>query len=171
MSDSSSGARISMPYRLVNGNRLTSPTCVSLGIPIDSAPSTNRGQNGCCLIAVSENEKPNITKPTFLGTQIFDNIDVEKLIEYIDWKPFFDATQIRGKYPNRGYRKLFYCKEVGAQAKIVFADAQKILSDIIARRIFSIRAVVGFYPCRASGDDILIFDPKDPSKQIETLFG
>jgi 5-methyltetrahydrofolate--homocysteine methyltransferase len=120
---------------------------------------------------ISEKEQSNITKPTFLGTQNFDNIDAEKLIKYIDWKPFFDAMQIRGKYPNRGYPKLFDCKEVGAQAKIVFADAQKILSDILARKLFSIRAVVGFYPCRTSGDDILIFDPKDSSKQIETLFG
>ena len=79
--------------------------------------------------------------------------------------------QIRGKYPNRGYPKLFDCKEVGAQARTVFADAQKLLSDIVARKIFSIRAVIGFYPCRTSGDDILIFDPQDSTKQIATLYG
>lgn len=79
--------------------------------------------------------------------------------------------QIRGKYPNRGYPKLFDCKEVGAQAKVVFADAQKIFSDIVARQLFDIRAVIGFYPCRTVGDDVLIFDPKEPEKQIETLFG
>ncbi|CAF0744249.1 unnamed protein product [Adineta ricciae] len=120
---------------------------------------------------MSEKENADITKPTFLGTEIFDNIDAEKLVDYIDWKPFFDAMQIRGKYPNRGYPKLFDCQEVGAQARVVFADAQKILSDIIARKLFSIRAVVGFYPCKAAGDDILIFDPKDSSKQISTLYG
>lgn len=112
-----------------------------------------------------------ITRPTFLGCRTFDQIDADKLIDYIDWKPFFDAMQIRGKYPNRGYPKLFDCKEVGAQARSVFADAQKLLSDIIARRLFSIRAVMAFYPCQRSGDDILIFDPENPSKQIETLFG
>jgi 5-methyltetrahydrofolate--homocysteine methyltransferase len=79
--------------------------------------------------------------------------------------------QIRGKYPNRGYPKLFECKEVGVQAKVVFADAQKLLSNIVARKLFSIRAVIGFYPCRTSGDDIFIFDPNDPEKQIGTLFG
>ncbi|CAF4822537.1 unnamed protein product, partial [Rotaria magnacalcarata] len=63
------------------------------------------------------------------------------------------------------------CKEVGAQARIVFSDAQKILSDIIARKLFSIRAVIGFYPCTTVGDDVIIYDPKDPSKQISTLFG
>ena len=120
---------------------------------------------------ISAKEGSNILKPTFLGTKVFDDIDAEKLIDYIDWKPFFDAMQIRGKYPNRGYPKLFDCKEVGAQAKIVFADAQKLLADIIARRLFTTRAVVGFYPCRTEGDDVLVFDPNDPSKQISTLFG
>ncbi|CAF1580125.1 unnamed protein product [Rotaria sp. Silwood1] len=120
---------------------------------------------------ISENENFNIIKPTFLGIKIFNNIDIEKLINYIDWKPFFDAMQIRGKYPNRGYPKLFDCKEVGTQARIVFNDAQKILSNIVAHKIFSIRAVIGFYPCQTLGDDILIYDPQDSKKQIATLFG
>jgi len=120
---------------------------------------------------ISENTNAPIVKPTFLGTQIFDDINAEQLIDYIDWKPFFDAMQIRGKYPNRGYPKLFDCKEVGAQARIVFGDAQKLLSDIVARKLFSIRAIIGFYPCKASGDDILIYDPNDSNKQINTLFG
>ncbi|CAF1002420.1 unnamed protein product, partial [Rotaria sordida] len=120
---------------------------------------------------ISQKENFNIIKPTFLGIEIFNNIDIEKLIEYIDWKPFFDAMQIRGKYPNRGYPKLFDCKEVGAQARIVFNDAQKILSNIVTHKIFSIRAVIGFYPCRTLGDDIIIFDPQDSTKQISTLFG
>ena len=117
-----------------------------------------------------ELERTQIVRPTFLGTRTFDDIDAETLVNYIDWKPFFDAMQIRGKYPNRGYPKLFDCKEVGEQARLVFADAQKLLSDIIARQLFSIRAIMGFFPCRSQGDDILIFDPEDHSKQIETLF-
>ena len=51
--------------------------------------------------------------PTFIGTRVFENYDLSRLIPYIDWKPFFDTWQLRGKYPNRGFPKIFNCKTVG----------------------------------------------------------
>ena len=52
-------------------------------------------------------------RPTFYGVKKFENYDLHKLVPYIDWKPFFDVWQLRGKYPNRGYPKIFNDKEVG----------------------------------------------------------
>lgn len=48
-----------------------------------------------------------IRVPTFLGTRVFENYDLDSLREFIDWKPFFDVWQLRGKYPNRNYPKIF----------------------------------------------------------------
>ena len=52
-------------------------------------------------------------RPSFLGVKVLDNYDIERIIPYIDWKPFFDVWQLRGKYPNRGYPKIFCDKTVG----------------------------------------------------------
>lgn len=52
-------------------------------------------------------------KPKFIGTKVFEDYDLKRLVEYIDWKPFFDIWQLRGKYPNRGFPKLFKDKTVG----------------------------------------------------------
>lgn len=52
-------------------------------------------------------------KPTFLGTRVFEDYDLQRLVHYIDWKPFFDVWQLRGKYPNRGFPKIFNDKTVG----------------------------------------------------------
>uniref|UniRef100_A0AAZ3RJZ8 Methionine synthase n=1 Tax=Oncorhynchus tshawytscha TaxID=74940 RepID=A0AAZ3RJZ8_ONCTS len=49
----------------------------------------------------------------FLGTRVFEGYDLRRLVDYIDWKPFFDVWQLRGKYPNRGYPKIFKDKTVG----------------------------------------------------------
>lgn len=48
-----------------------------------------------------------IKEPTFLGTRVFLDYDLHLLRDYIDWKPFFDVWQLRGKYPNRNYPKVF----------------------------------------------------------------
>ena len=55
----------------------------------------------------------SLVRPSFLGPRVFHDYDIEKIIPYIDWKPFFDVWQLRGKYPNRGYPKIFCDKTVG----------------------------------------------------------
>ena len=52
-------------------------------------------------------------RPSFLGSRKFVEYDLELLIPYIDWKPFFHVWQLRGRYPNRSYPKIFEDKDVG----------------------------------------------------------
>ena len=51
--------------------------------------------------------------PRQLGTTLFQDFELKELIPFIDWKPFFDVWQLRGKYPNRGYPRIFEDKDVG----------------------------------------------------------
>ena len=51
--------------------------------------------------------------PSFLGIRKFVAYDLELLIPYIDWRPFFHVWQLRGRYPNRSYPKIFEDKDVG----------------------------------------------------------
>lgn len=48
-----------------------------------------------------------------MGVKVIDDCELSDLVPYIDWKPFFDVWQLRGKYPNRGYPKIFQDKTVG----------------------------------------------------------
>ena len=54
-----------------------------------------------------------LVRPSFLGSKVIDDCEISELLPYIDWKPFFDVWQLRGKYPNRGYPKIFQDKTVG----------------------------------------------------------
>lgn len=54
-----------------------------------------------------------VVPPTFLGRKVFDDYDLKRIIPCIDWKPFFDVWQLRGKYPNRGYPNIFNDATVG----------------------------------------------------------
>uniref|UniRef100_A0A914XDV3 Methionine synthase n=1 Tax=Plectus sambesii TaxID=2011161 RepID=A0A914XDV3_9BILA len=113
-------------------------------------------------------------RPSFLGKRSFKNYDLNQLIPYIDWKPFFDVWQLRGKYPNRGYPRIFDDPDVGAEAKRVFQDAQNMLKRLIDDNTISAHAVVAFFPAAANGDDILVYDPEDVdhrSQPIATFYG
>ncbi|KAK6328061.1 hypothetical protein J4Q44_G00000390 [Coregonus suidteri] len=96
--------------------------------------------------------------PQFLGTRVFEGYDLRKLVDYIDWKPFFDVWQLRGKYPNRGYPKIFKDKTVGDEARRVFDDAQRLLNRLIDNKGLWGRGLVGFWPAQSVGDDIQVYE-------------
>ncbi|KAK7919494.1 hypothetical protein WMY93_010778 [Mugilogobius chulae] len=96
-------------------------------------------------------------QPQFLGTRIFDDYDLKSLLDYIDWKPFFDVWQLRGKYPNRGYPKIFKDKTVGSEALRLFNDAQKMLQQMMDNSTLKGRGLVGFWRAQSQGDDICLY--------------
>lgn len=111
--------------------------------------------------------------PSFLGTKTFNSLNLQTLVPYIDWKPFFDVWQLRGKYPNRGYPKIFKDKTVGEEAKKLFIDAQSMLQCIIDNKLLVANGIVGFYPANSCGDDILLYegDQQPQSSPIAKLYG
>ncbi|XP_041818840.1 methionine synthase isoform X1 [Chelmon rostratus] len=100
---------------------------------------------------------PRPVHPQFLGTRVFDWYDLNSLVDFIDWKPFFDVWQLRGKYPNRGYPKIFNDKTVGLEARRVFDDAQKLLHKMIDNCSLKGRGLVGFWRAQSDGDDINVY--------------
>ncbi|MDT8282678.1 MAG: vitamin B12 dependent-methionine synthase activation domain-containing protein, partial [Gammaproteobacteria bacterium] len=91
-------------------------------------------------------------KPTFLGLKTFDDYSLEELSHYIDWTPFFHAWELTGKYP-----KILTDEVVGEHARQLFADAKKMLKQIIDEKWLHARAVIGFFPANSVGDDIEIY--------------
>ena len=98
-------------------------------------------------------QKVQITRPSFLGTKVFIEYDLNKLLPFIDWDPFFQSWQIRGKYPNRTYPKIFNDKTVGEEARKLFDNAQIMLKQIIEGKWLEARGIVGFYPANTIDHD------------------
>ncbi|TMS21988.1 Methionine synthase [Larimichthys crocea] len=100
---------------------------------------------------------PRPVRPQFLGSHVFECYDLKSLVDFIDWKPFFDVWQLRGKYPNRGYPKIFNDKTVGSEARRVFDDAQRLLNQMIDNCSLKGRGLVGFWRAQSDGDDINVY--------------
>ncbi|AMY70220.1 methionine synthase [Frigidibacter mobilis] len=105
-----------------------------------------------------------VPAPSFLGTRSFDDWDLAELARYIDWTPFFQTWELKGVYP-----RILEDEAQGAAARQLFEDAQAMLDRIIAERWFRPRAVVGFWPANAVGDDIRLFTGEDRQTERATL--
>ncbi|NOQ87837.1 MAG: methionine synthase, partial [Gammaproteobacteria bacterium] len=102
-------------------------------------------------------------KPTFLGLKSFDDYSLEELSHYIDWTPFFHAWELAGKYP-----KILNDEVVGEEASRLFADAQKMLKQIVDEKWLQARAVIGFFPANSVGDAIEIY-MDDTRAEVKTV--
>jgi len=112
------------------------------------------------------------TKPQFINsTKVFDDFPLEQLVPYFDWSPFFQVWQLRGKYPNRNYPKLFNDADVGAEAQKLFNDAQKMLKMIIDEKLLHAKGIVGFYPCNSDGEDIICYTDDERTEVLTTFYG
>jgi 5-methyltetrahydrofolate--homocysteine methyltransferase len=120
-------------------------------------------------LQVSWKEQKAPTRPSFIGTRVFKQQSLEGLLPYIDWNPFFQVWQIRGKYPNRNYPKLFNDAGVGEQAKALFKDAQEMLAEFVSTNVIEARAIVGFYPSNSVGDDIVVYKDETRTEVLTTL--
>jgi len=108
-------------------------------------------------------------KPSFLGNKTLDNISLKSIREYIDWGPFFQVWQLRGKYPNKGYPNIFKDDDVGEEAQKVFDEANKYIDEIIEKNILKPAVVLGFYKANSVKDDINIYN--DKNEHINTFYG
>ncbi|RWO88916.1 methionine synthase [Mesorhizobium sp.] len=104
-------------------------------------------------------------KPSFTGVKVFENWDLTELARYIDWTPFFQTWELKGRYP-----KILEDEAQGAAARQLFEDAQAMLKKIIAEKWFAPRGVIGFWPANAVGDDIRLFSDEKRSQELATFF-
>ena len=87
---------------------------------------------------------------------------VAELVPYIDWTPFFRAWELAGNYP-----AILTDPVVGESATSLFADAQAMLEKMVAEDWLQPRGVVGLWPARRDGDDVVLFTD-ETREQVRT---
>lgn len=101
-------------------------------------------------------ENATIVKPNFIGKKQIQ-VDLKDLVPYIDWTPFFRSWEMFGKYPD-----ILTDTVVGTQATDLFADAQKMLQQIIDDKWFEAKGILGIFPAnQVNDDDIELIDEKE----------
>ena len=110
-------------------------------------------------------DKYTPAKPTFTGARAFASYDVAELVPYIDWSPFFQTWEFKGRFP-----ALLDDPERGAAARQLFEDAQAMLKRIVEERWFTPKAVIGFWPANAEGDDIALYSGESRTDRLATFY-
>ena len=99
-----------------------------------------------------------------VGVREFDNYDLAELREYIDWQPFFNAWEMKGRFPD-----ILNNPVSGEAARKLYDDAQEMLDTLIKEKWLTANGVVGFFPANAVGDDIEVYTDETRTEVLTTL--
>ncbi|MGZ5303079.1 MAG: methionine synthase, partial [Bacteroidia bacterium] len=103
--------------------------------------------------------------PKMPGVQVFEDFPLDEIRPYIDWTPFFQSWELRGRYP-----AIFNDEFVGKEAKQLFDDAQVILNKIIDGKLLKAQAVIGLFPAnQIEGDSIEIYADESRDEVVTTF--
>ncbi len=103
--------------------------------------------------------------PSFTGRKSFDDYPLDELVEYIDWGPFFRSWDLAGSFP-----RILDDETVGAAARELFADAEKMLHRIVDEAWLRARAVIGIWPAASVSDDIVVYADADRRESLATFY-
>ncbi|MDD3722224.1 MAG: vitamin B12 dependent-methionine synthase activation domain-containing protein [Lutibacter sp.] len=107
----------------------------------------------------------NIAVPNFLGIKVIEDLDLGKLVEYIDWAPFFRTWELHGKYP-----EILIDEVIGETATILFNDAKKLLQKVMDEKLLKAKAIFGIFPANAVNDDDIEVYADETKTKIKAKF-
>jgi 5-methyltetrahydrofolate--homocysteine methyltransferase len=99
-----------------------------------------------------------------LGVREFLDYDLAELREYIDWQPFFNAWELKGRFPD-----ILNNPASGETARKLYDDAQEMLDTLIKEKWLTANGVIGFFPANAVGDDIEVYTDETRAEVLTTL--
>ncbi|TXH78558.1 methionine synthase, partial [Thauera aminoaromatica] len=99
-----------------------------------------------------------------LGVRVFEDYDLAELREYIDWQPFFNAWEMKGRFPD-----ILNNPASGEAARKLYDDAQEMLDTLIKEKWLRANGVIGFFPANAVGDDIEVYTDETRAELLTRL--
>ncbi|MDO9486399.1 MAG: vitamin B12 dependent-methionine synthase activation domain-containing protein, partial [Actinomycetota bacterium] len=136
--------------------RYAARTNAKVILPIDKARANKTPINW------SEYQPP---KPNTPGVQVFEDYSIAELREYIDWQPFFNAWEMKGKFPD-----ILNNPASGEAARKLYDDAQVMLDQIIEEKWLKASGVIGLFPANTvNDDDIEVYTDDSRTEVLQTL--
>jgi len=103
----------------------------------------------------------DVPVPAFTGRRVLDDVPLADLVPYVDWRFFFTAWELPGKFP-----QVLDDPKYGEAARDLYANATRLLDEIVRDRLLTARGVYGFWPAQSDGDDIVLYTDESRATEL-----
>ncbi|WP_084100740.1 methionine synthase [Nocardioides luteus] len=135
------------------------------------ARHAERSERASLTYAQARANKPEIdfatlpATPAQPGVHTLADYSIAELRDYIDWQPFFNAWEMKGRFPD-----ILNNPATGEAARKLFEDAQQMLDTIIEENWLEARGVYGLFPANSTGEDVVVYTDDSRTEERATLF-
>jgi 5-methyltetrahydrofolate--homocysteine methyltransferase len=105
-----------------------------------------------------------VSPPARTGVRALPDYPLEKLVDLIDWTPFFQTWELAGRYPD-----ILTDHVVGEAASSLYRDAREMLDRVVREKWLRAAGVYGIFPAASRGDDVILFEDERHERPLETL--
>jgi 5-methyltetrahydrofolate--homocysteine methyltransferase len=106
-------------------------------------------------------------RPKFIGRRTFKHYDLNEVLKFLDWTPFFQSWGLMAQFP-----AILTDEVVGEEATKLYADGQAMMKRIVEGRWLTANGIVAFYPANTvNDDDIEIYRDETRSEVLLTWRG
>lgn len=94
---------------------------------------------------------------------VLKDYPLAELREYIDWQPFFNAWEMKGKFPD-----ILNNPSTGEAATKLYQDAQEMLDKLVEENWLTANGVIGIFPANTVGHDDIEVYADDARSEVRT---
>jgi 5-methyltetrahydrofolate--homocysteine methyltransferase len=87
----------------------------------------------------------------FTGARSLEKVSLGELVPYIDWTPFFQVWEMKGRYP-----EILKDARMGEVARELYENGRQLLDELVSEDLLRPKGVYGFFPAAPDGDDVVL---------------
>jgi 5-methyltetrahydrofolate--homocysteine methyltransferase len=103
----------------------------------------------------------DVPTPAYWGPRVYKNYKLDEIFPYIN-----ELSLFKNQWQLKNAAQADYLRLVEEKYRPILLDLE---AEVKAAGSFEPRAVIGFYPCASQGEDLIVFDPEDPERELERI--
>jgi 5-methyltetrahydrofolate--homocysteine methyltransferase len=102
-----------------------------------------------------------IPKPAFWGARVFKNYKLDDIFPYLN-----ETALFKNQWQLKTAAQSDYLRLIDEKYRPILLDLQK---EVIISNWFKPKSIIAFYPCAGDGNELVVFDPADPARELERI--
>jgi 5-methyltetrahydrofolate--homocysteine methyltransferase len=102
-----------------------------------------------------------IPVPAYWGLRVYKNYNLAEVFPYLN-----ETALFKNQWQLKTAAQTDYLRLVEEKYRPILLDLEK---EVQASGWFEPKTIIGFYPCAGQGDDLVVFDPDDPARELERI--
>jgi 5-methyltetrahydrofolate--homocysteine methyltransferase len=102
-----------------------------------------------------------IPTPAFWGARVFKSYNLDEVFPYLN-----ETALFKNQWQLKTAAQSDYLRLVEEKYRPILLDLEK---EVKAAGWFEPKSIIGFYPCAGDRDDLVVFDPDDPARELERI--